>query len=76
MFVTVIGKIIVVTSGAVLNHLVRNILDSEFIVIYTIIDKLRWLEAISNAVDSLKLKLFKRFMYKYQLSLLNTDGFL
>ena len=49
MLVAVIDINIVATTGADLNHLVRNILNSEFIVVYTITDEPIWLEAFSNA---------------------------
>ena len=59
MFLPVIGIYIVATTGTDLSHLVWNILNSEFIFIYTIIDKPRWLEAISNAGRFPKTKTFK-----------------
>ena len=40
MFVAVIDIKIVATTGADLNHFVRNILINDFIIFYTIIDEL------------------------------------
>ena len=42
ILVAVIDINIVATTGADLNHLVRNILKSDFIIFYTIKDKPTW----------------------------------
>ena len=42
MLVAVIDIKIVATTGADLNHLVRNILKNDFIIFYTITDELTW----------------------------------
>ena len=42
MFIAVIDINIVSTTGADLNHLVRNIFKSDFIMFYTITDEPTW----------------------------------
>ena len=42
ILLAVIDMNIVVTTGADLNHLVRNILKNDFIIFYTITDEPTW----------------------------------
>ncbi len=73
ILVAVIDINIVATTGADLNHFVRNILNSEFIVIYTITDKLIWLEAISN-VGFFSIKNFKALDSKISVVIIDLKG--
>ncbi len=50
MLVAVIDIKIVATTGADLNHLVRNILKTNFIIFYTITDKLNWNSPASESI--------------------------
>ena len=61
MLVAVIDIKIVATTGADLNHLVRNILKNDFIIFYTITDEPTWnaLASKSNAGRFQRIKTFK-----------------
>ena len=61
MFVAVIDIKIIATTGADLNHLVRNILKNDFIIFYTITDEPTWKAPASksNAGRLQKTKTFK-----------------
>ena len=72
MLVAVIDINIVASTSADLNHLVRNILNSEFIVIYTISDEPIWLEAFSNA-GRFPIKTFKALDSKILVDIINLE---
>ena len=61
MFVAVIDIKIVATTGADLNHFVRNILKNDFIIFYTITDEPTWNAPVSksNAGRFQRTKTFK-----------------
>ena len=60
MLVAVIDINIVATTGADLNHLVKNILKSEFIKFYMITDEPNYLKLLFQQLDSIELNLLKR----------------
>ena len=49
ILVAVMDIKIVATTGADLNHLVRNILKNDFIIFYTITDELTWNAPVSKS---------------------------
>ena len=51
---------IAATTGADLNHLVKNILKSEFIKFYMITDEPNYLKLLFQQLDSIELNLLKR----------------
>ena len=60
MLVAVIDIKIVATTGADLNHLVRNILKNDFIIFYTITDEPTW-NATSSKSNAGRFQRTKRF---------------
>ena len=49
ILVAVMDIKIVATTGADLNHFVRNILKNDFIIFYTITDELTWNAPVSRS---------------------------
>ena len=72
MLVAVIDINIVASTSADLNHLVRNTLNSEFMVIYTITDEPIWLDAFSND-GRFPIKTFKALDSKKLVDIINLE---
>ena len=60
ILVAVIDINIVATTGADLNHLVRNIIKSDFIIFYTIKDEPTW-NALDKRINAGRFQIIKTF---------------